>query len=82
MITLAAIKKDGVVYVGKPRERHNHILCDGSRPFGFLKRGTQGFVDETGKFYTRQEAARHAFDCGQLPDDTECPKIILSEDLW
>jgi hypothetical protein len=82
MITHAAIEKDGVVYVGATGQRHNHILCDASRPFGFLKNGTQGFVDETGKFYNRHDAARHAFACGQLPYDKECPDIILSEDLW
>ena len=26
-----------------------------------------GFYDENGKFYTREEAALHAFECGQLP---------------
>jgi hypothetical protein len=82
MITLAAIKKDGVVYVGAKGERHNHIICDKSRPFGFMKNGIQGFVDESGKFYNRQEAAYHAFENGQLKNDKVCPKIILSEDLW
>lgn len=82
MITLAAIKKDGVVYVGTPGQRHHHILCDTSRPFGFLKKGTQGFVDENGKFYNRKDAAQHAFKCGQLPNGTECPDILFSEDLW
>lgn len=26
-----------------------------------------GFYDENGKFYNREEAALHAFECGQLP---------------
>lgn len=82
MITLVAIKKDGIVYVGAPGQRHNHVLCDPSRPFGFLKNGVQGFVDESGKFYTRREAALHAFECGQLPNDLKCPDSIISEDLW
>ena len=82
MITLAAIEKDGMVYVGAPGQRHCHILCDASRPFAFLKFGIQGFVDEAGKFYNRHDAARHAFACGQLPNDKKCPNIILSEDLW
>lgn len=82
MITLAAIEKDGVIYVGAQGQRHNHILCDKSRPFGFLKMGVQGFVDETGKFYNRRDAARHAFECGQLPNDKVCPETVLSEDLW
>jgi len=82
VIVRAAIEKDGVVYVGQEGQRHNHILCDESRPFGFLKNGVQGFVDDNGRFYTRREAARHAFECGQLPHDKKCPEIIFSEDLW
>ena len=82
MITRAAVEKDGKVYVGAEGERHNHILCDKSRPFGFLRRSIQGFVDEHGKFYNRRDAARHAFECGQLPHDKTCPDIIVSEDLW
>ena len=82
MITLAAIKLNETVYVGAPGQRHCHILCDASRPFGALKFGTQGFVDESGKFYNRHDAALHAFECGQLPNDKKCPDIILSEDLW
>lgn len=82
MITRVAIKKDDIVYIGKEKERHHHLLCDKSRPFGFLKNGIQGFVDENNKFYTRQEAAIHAFNCGQLPNDTSIPDIIISEDLW
>ncbi|MDD5649373.1 MAG: hypothetical protein PHF86_03000 [Candidatus Nanoarchaeia archaeon] len=82
MITLAAIEKNGVVYVALPGQRHNHIICDTSRPFGFMKGGIQGFVDEKGKFYNRHDAACHAFECGQLSNDKECPDIIISEDLW
>lgn len=26
-----------------------------------------GFYDVNGKFYSREEAAKHAFECGQLP---------------
>jgi len=82
MITLVAIEKNGTVYVGAKGQRHNHLICDKGRPFGFMKGGTQGFVDDTGKFYNRHDAAQHAFECGQLPNDKKCPDIIVSEDLW
>ena len=82
MIILAAIKKNGIVYIGKTGQRHSDILCDKSRPFGFLKRGIQGFVDDKGIFYNRHDAAIHTFECGQLPNDGKCPDIIMSEDLW
>jgi hypothetical protein len=76
MIVASAIKKDGVVYTGL---RHNNILCDRSRPFGFLKFGIQGFVTDTGEFLDRQQAACHAFECGQV----DCiQKTLFSEDLW
>ena len=82
MITLVAIKKDNIVYKGLPEQRHSDVLCDKNRPFGFLRNGVQGFIDENGKFYNRHEAASHAFKCGQLPYDDVCPNIIVSEDLW
>jgi hypothetical protein len=80
MIVASAIKKDGVVYTGR---RHNNILCDRSRPFGFLRAGEQGFVTDTGEFLDRVAAAVHAFECGQLSER----KVIeggrlYSEDLW
>lgn len=82
MITRAAIKKDDIVYVAEEGQRHHHLLGDKSRPFGFLKFGIQGFVDENGNFYNRKEAAKHAFECGQLPNNTEIPNCLISEDLW
>lgn len=78
----SSYQKKNIVYIGKQGERHNHLLCDHSRPFGFLKNGIQGFVDENNKFYNRHKAAKHAFECGQLIYDKTCPNIIVSEDLW
>ena len=79
MIVLAAIRKDNIVYVGKVGERHNHILCDKTRSFGFLKFGEQGFVTDLGEFLNREDAAQHAYDCKQL---VEKKKRLFSEDLW
>jgi len=76
MIVESAIRKDGIVYKGR---RHNNILCDTSRPFGFLKNGEQGFVTDMGNFLSRRAAAEHAFECGQLK---EKKRILCSEDLW
>jgi hypothetical protein len=83
MIKFAAIKKDGIVYVGKQCQRHDNIINDDRKlnPLRFLN-GVQGFVDESGKFYNRHDAAIHAFECGQLPNDDKCPETIISEDLW
>ena len=75
MIVQSAIIKDGIVYTGK---RHHNIL-GAAEPFGFLKDGKQGFVTDTGEFVTREEAARIAFDCGQIK---EPKRILFSEDLY
>lgn len=82
MITLVAIKKDDVVYIGKPGERHSDILTFMLDNNIYLDDIIQGFVDDHNKFYNRHDAAIHAFECGQLKDDKVCPDIILSEDLW
>lgn len=80
MIERVAIKmEDGRLYVGKPKERHHHLLNNKDRPIGVLKLGEQGFVDENGKFYNRQEAAKHAFDCKQISIEKS---TLFSEDLW
>ena len=84
MIVRAAIKVNGVVYIGAKGKRHDSVIHDIVNihklpsPVG----GVQGFVDNKHKFLDRHEAAKHAFKCGQLPGDKECPDIIMSEDLW
>lgn len=77
MIKKAAIKKDNVLYIGEEGQRHHHILQ--SKPLGFLRQGRQGFVDENNKFYSREEAAKHAFECKQIK---ELKLSLFSEDLW
>jgi hypothetical protein len=46
--------------------------------------GVQGFVDETGKFYTRVEAAREVVRLGQelAPRNRFRPDMLFSEDVW
>ena len=78
MIKEAAIRKDGVVYTGR---RHNDILGDDSRPFGFLKGGEQGFVTWGGEFLNRFEACAHAIACGQVRAENVSGRLY-SEDLY
>lgn len=84
MITNAAIELNGRVYVGAKGKRHDSVIHDMVKihnlPIPIM--GVQGFVDHTGAFLNRHDAAIHAFECGQLPNDAKCPDIILSEDLW
>jgi len=83
MITRAALELNGQVYVGAEGKRHSDVIRDMVEihwvkpPVG----GTQGFIDHNGAFLNRQDAAKHAFECGQLPHDKVCPEIILSGDL-
>lgn len=50
--------------------------------------GEQGFIDRSGKFYTREEAAKHAIECGQVVEGKANIKHVFdgirlySEDLW
>jgi len=75
MIVESAILKDGVIHTGR---RHHNIL-NSAKPFGALKNGEQGFVTDKGEFVNRQEAARIAFECGQIK---EMKKDLYSEDLY
>jgi len=76
MIEAAAIRKNGIIYTGR---RHCEILCDRSRPFGFLKSAEQGFITDTGVFMNREEAGKHAFQCGQIPKLT---MRLFSENIF
>ncbi len=79
MLTHAAILLNGKIYIGK---RHYHCISQISREvaFGAAKKGTQGFIDEDGKFYTRAEGKQHVLKCKQpyIP----LSSVLTSEDLW
>jgi len=74
MIIAAAIRQiGGPIYIGR---RHHEIIKAAK---GKLKRGEQGFISDGGKFVTRNEAAKIAFECGQIP---KLWTMLFSEDLW
>lgn len=86
MITHVAIIRGGTTYSLRAPNRHHDVLfttlClfDTSREEGDV----QGFVDDTGRFLTREEAYVIAKESGQLnrrPDGYDGPKLF-SEDLW
>ena len=93
MIVRAAIKY--LLYPGDdtggeviiPLHRH----CDGGiilKALGFelgdFKIIEQGFLTDKGEFLDRREAADHAYECSQLVETAEEPRIdkLMSEDLW
>lgn len=45
---------------------------------------TEGFFTDKGEFLDRREAADHVYECGQLVETAEEPRIdvLFSEDLW
>jgi len=77
MIVWAAIRKDGKIFTAC---RHGRIIQKYGRfaPPGFFIGAEQGFVTEGGEFVNRQEAARIAFECGQIKQPK---KRLFSEDV-
>jgi hypothetical protein len=76
------IKEAAIRLKSKPEIFHTHtgkrhdIILNAAK--GALKLGEQGFVTDSGEFVTREEAARIAFECGQIK---EPKKKLFSEDL-
>jgi len=81
-IIIAAIKRDGIVFTGL---RHGHIIRD-MVECGFLTDMNkpvlgheQGFVDENGDYWDREESRQIAIHGGQIKPDHG---TLYSEDLW
>jgi hypothetical protein len=75
----AAIFHEGSVWTGR---RHSDVIGKIVKELGPKAapvRGTQGFVTECGKFVDRAEAAKIAFEAGQVQ---KLHPILMSEDLY
>lgn len=68
---------------------HRHI--DAMQILGLMgytesmyRRDMEGFLTEDRRFLDRCEAADYAYECGQLVETAEEPRIdvLFSEDLW
>lgn len=86
MIIGVACKTGDIVMALPNPFRHSDVIAriqkldlDDSVAFDWGKSANQGFIDEFGKYYTRSEAAKHAYECGQLKIELSA---ICSEDLW
>ena len=75
--------------------RHGHIFQQlqalGFAPRKGYKELEQGFIDHKGNFLNREEAFRHAVDCGQISSMIANEREngeraggldLISEDLW
>lgn len=79
MVVCSAVKKDGIVYVGR---RHNNIR-DNMVANGISFKGCeQGFLDKEGRFLNRTEAAIDALACGQIKELKFSETELFSEDLY
>lgn len=79
--------RDGTVYDVPQPGRHSDVLIMLRDQFGkpWLeghRDHTQGFTLSDGTFAIRTEAAKVAFEAGQLPQCDECPPSLISEMLW
>lgn len=78
IVNSAIMYPDGDVVTGR---RHSDVIATMAK-LGIMSKSEciQGFVDNTGKFYTRQEARELCINNGQLPETHEGE--LYSEDLW
>lgn len=80
------------LFVGREGERHHNLfweyLISHQPDEGDASECIQGFVDERGVFYNREQAAKHAIECGQVVEGKANirhvfnGKMLFSEDLW
>ena len=85
MITAAAIKQDGQIYRGLAfKERHHDVIRQMVQNFNLPRPiiGEQGFISDTGLFLSREDAATHALNCGQIKALKFNSTKLFSEDLW
>ena len=89
MIVSAAVKLILDDYAGSevciPVHRHKDRIIIGEQLLGYKPfLDEEGFLTDKGEFLDRWEAADHAYECGQLIETAEEPRIdrLMSEDLW
>lgn len=76
VIQQAAIWNNGIVYKGK---RHKDIVMSQPEHLNIRKGGIEGFVTTAGLFLNRKEAAKLAYEMGQINEPVESLK---SEHLY
>jgi len=76
VITQAAIWNNGIVYKGK---RHKDIVMSQPKHLNIRKGGIEGFVTEQGIFLNRKDAAKLAYQMGQISEPVE---ELKSEHLY
>ena len=79
-LVASAVCRDGEVITALRHAEciHNAILRGWDQP---VRSTEQGFVDENGKYYSRNDAVAVAIASGQLPESFR-KDTLASEDLW
>ena len=85
MITHSALRKDGIIYIGK--RHHNIFWMAGLQklfPFKFFHNSEDGFLTQDGRFLNRQEAAAYVIEIKQELKGLHKfnGHKLYSEDLW
>lgn len=78
-IEAAAIIHDGKVWTGRRHHLIMRAIVEKLGPEVAPINGEQGFVTDTGKFVDREEAARIAFEAGQMDRHV---RRLFSEDIF
>lgn len=82
-ITHSAVIHNGVTFSLPAPYRHHHVLVVIYKEHGESTYNEQGFLDNEGKFLTREEAFVIAKAAGQIKDITAtCGDRLYSEDIW
>lgn len=76
VIDQAAILSNGILYKGK---RHKDICINAPKHLNIRKGGIEGFVTTSGVFLDRKQAAKLAYEAGQISEPVESLK---SEHLY
>jgi len=71
VIQQAAIWNNGIIYKGK---RHKDIVMSQPKHLNIRKGGIEGFVTNQGIFLNRKEAAKLAYEMGQISEPVESLK--------
>ena len=68
VIEQAAILNNGIIYKGK---RHKDIVMSQPKHLNIRKGGTEGFVTTQGIFLNRKDAAKLAYEMGQITEPVD-----------
>lgn len=68
VIQQAAIWNNGIIYKGK---RHKDICMNAPKHLNIRKGGIEGFVTSNGMFLDRKEAAKLAYEMGQISEPVD-----------